>query len=223
MRQPVQRDAPLPSDQRSKPRKWKKKKRKRPPGQPIAQIEHTTHEPPARAALRVEVREKYVSDPKRRTIAYWQELLVPEIPRDTVYSWSKDEQWAKLREQFWGQVESQLSRKLIGAFVDKRAKELIDLESLRTAAKQVTFEEFEGEVQALQGPRDFGQAVDSLIKADKRLDEKRDLITATVSASVLDDDEEEEQMLYSAEELRTMAEARIRMHNPALEASTLED
>lgn len=187
--------------------------------------------PPANAsreAMRFHAGKDYVYDPNQQTARWWWEAHYQTVPWDTFRTWMTNDEWAKRREEHWRTVEAALGRKIASDVVREQANEVKQLAKLRGEAfshlEPVLNEK--GEEVLMLAPKSYEGAVKAAIDLDKRLDEKRTIVTDQLPLA-LGSQTTEAQMAgpgvtYSDDELRAMAQARMRVQQKQLEAQVSE-
>lgn len=173
------------------------------------------------ASMRFHAGKDYVYDPHQRSASWWHESHYGKVSWSTFRNWQQDDDWTSRREAHWRTVEQALGKQIASDLVREQAKELKDLQAVRTQIFGMLLPA--DDKTAIPPPKSFESIVSALVAVDKRVDDKRGLALDGLPLALGSQTSEAPiagpGVAYSDEELRAMAQARMRVQQKQLESA----
>jgi hypothetical protein len=175
----------------------------------------------SREAARFHAGKDYVYDPEQRTGRWWWESHYRSVPWDTFRRWSQMDDWSQRREDFWRYVESALGQKIASDVVREQAEEVQELLAVRRLVFAQLKPDKDGKLE-LPPIKSLEALIKTAIDIDKRADDKRSVVTDNLPLALGSTGAAESQLAgpgvsFSEEEIRAMAQARMRVQQKQLE------
>jgi hypothetical protein len=185
--------------------------------------------PPSSAtqeSMRFHAGKDYVYDPHQQSARWWHEAHYVAVPWETFRKWVQTDDWTSRRENHWRTVENAIGRRIASDLVLEQVNEVKQLAELRTAAFGMLLPGKDAEDKTVPAPKSFESLVTASLAIDKRLDDKRETVLDQLPLALGSQTAETQiagpGVSYSEDEMRAMAQARMRVQQQQLESTLAE-